>query len=104
MYMVKNEKGFTLIEMLIVLTIITVLILLIVPNLTDKSEAVHDQGCNALKETVQAQVSAYQLEKGKLPSSLSELKSAGFISEDQQKCKNDKKLTINTDGIVVIEP
>ncbi len=93
--MTKNEKGFTLIEMLIVLTIITVLIILIVPNLTDRSEAVHEEGCEALKETVQAQVSAYQLENGKLPSSLSTLERSGFITEDQQKCKNGKSLTLS---------
>ncbi|MEI3611715.1 competence type IV pilus major pilin ComGC [Pseudogracilibacillus sp. SO30301A] len=99
--MTKNEKGFTLIEMLIVLTIITVLIILIVPNLTDRSEAVHEEGCEALRETVQAQVSAYQLENGKLPSSLSTLERSGFISKDQQTCKNGKNLTL-TGGKVKI--
>lgn len=102
MFVTKNEKGFTLIEMLIVLTIITVLIILIVPNLTDRSEAVHEEGCEALRETVQAQVSAYQLENGRLPSSLSALETSGFISKDQQKCKNGKNLTLK-DGKVEID-
>jgi len=90
-----NEKGFTLIEMLIVLLIITVLILLIIPNMTDQSDTVHDKGCQALKETVQAQISAYQIEKGKLPKSLDDLVRAGYITSDQKKCQNGKRLTLN---------
>src|SRR5690625_3146922 len=100
--MYKNEKGFTLIEMLIVLTIITVLILLIVPNLTDKNKSVHDTGCEALKNTVQAQVGAYQLDKKKLPSDLEELETAKYITEDQTKCKNGNTLTLDEKGLVSI--
>ena len=50
--MLKNEKGFTLIEMLVVLLIITVLILLIVPNLGSKTGDMHDDGCDALIVTI----------------------------------------------------
>lgn len=100
--MFKKEKGFTLIEMLIVLTIITVLILLIVPNLTDKSTSVHDKGCDALVQTVQAQVSAYQLDTGNLPSTLNQLQTEKYISEEQKTCKNGKALLLNQ-GIVTVE-
>ncbi|HLS66561.1 MAG TPA: competence type IV pilus major pilin ComGC [Pseudogracilibacillus sp.] len=96
-----KEKGFTLVEMLIVLLIITVLILLIIPNVTDNSEAVHDKGCKALKETVQAQVSAYQLEKGKLPTTLDDLVTAGFISSDQKKCQNGKRLILQGKNVSI---
>lgn len=102
--MLKEERAFTLIEMLIVLMIITVLILLIIPNLTDKTASVHDKGCHALKQTVQAQVNAYQLDEGKLPSSLKNLADANYISEDQMTCKNGtKKLTLDSKGIVSVE-
>src|SRR5699024_11413059 len=92
----KNEKGFTLIEMLIVLTIITVLIILIVPTLENKSGEVHETGCDALKKTVQSQVAAYQLEKSKAPSSLSELESAGFITNEKTTCTNGVELKLVT--------
>lgn len=98
--MLQNEDGFTLIEMLIVLMIITVLILLIIPNLTDKTKSVHEEGCKALEKTVQAQVEAYTLDKGKKPASISELKDAGYIEEEQKKCSNaDKEFNIK-DGVV----
>lgn len=99
--MLNNEKAFTLIEMLIVLTIIAVLIILIVPNIANKSKQVHETGCDALQKTVQAQVSAYQLETGKTPTTLEELKSKKFITEDQLTCQNGKSLQLN-EGIVSI--
>ena|SRR5690625_1115831 len=98
--MLQEENGFTLIEMLIVLTIITVLIILMVPNLTKKSENIHTTGCEALVQTVQAQVSAFQLEKGRSPNNLKELKT-GYISEDQLTCKNGSKLTYDTETSTV---
>jgi|SRR5690625_1758179 len=98
----KNEKGFTLIEMLIVLTIITVLILLVVPNLTNKNRSVHATGCEALKNTVQAQVSAYQLDNEELPDNLDTLKKADYITDEQKKCKNGDILELK-EGIVSIK-
>lgn len=84
----KREDGFTLIEMLIVLMIITVLILLLLPNITKQSSDIHEKGCDALAATVQTQVSAYQLEKGSFPESLDKLEDEGFITEKQKTCKN----------------
>ncbi|MEI3606810.1 competence type IV pilus major pilin ComGC [Pseudogracilibacillus sp. SE30717A] len=100
--MYKKEDAFTLIEMLIVLTIITVLILLVVPNLTDKSTTIHDRGCEALVQTVQAQVGAYQLDKGKKPNSLDELRKEDYIKEDQKQCKNGNTLSLNSNGTVIV--
>src|SRR5699024_3737821 len=88
----NKEAGLSLIEMLMVLLIITVLIILLIPNLSTRSEAVHSRGCEALVNTVQAQVQAYQLDKGKLPSSLSELVTNNYIEEEQKTCPNEKEL------------
>lgn len=46
---IKNEKGFTLIEILIVLAIISILVLLILPNAMGILDAANDQGCEALE-------------------------------------------------------
>ncbi|WP_099158494.1 competence type IV pilus major pilin ComGC [Virgibacillus ndiopensis] len=97
--MFKNQKGFTLIEMLIVLLIISVLIILIVPNLSDKSKKVYTKGCEALVSVVQGQVDSYKIDKGNNPTNLDVLKSAGYISEKQMTCPNDDPLII-TDGTV----
>lgn len=93
--MINREDGFTLIEMLIVLLVITILLILIIPNITNKTEAIHDHGCDALVQLVQAQVVAYELDHGSLPSSIDVLVSEKYISEDQKQCKNGKKLVLS---------
>lgn len=98
--MFSNEKAFTLIEMLIVLLIIAVLILLIVPTIGNRSKNVNHQGCEALILTVQTQADAYRLEKGAYPKSIEQLKNEKFITDKQLKCKNDKSLTIDENGVV----
>ena len=43
-------KGFTLVEMLVVLLIISVLLLLFVPNLTKQKDAVNDKGESSCRQ------------------------------------------------------
>lgn len=101
--MFKDEKAFTLIEMLIVLLIISMLILLIVPNLMDKSKNVHAKGCRALVDLVQSQVIAFQLDEGRLPNDLTELVDTNYIKEDQLTCENNFTITMDDDGNVSYE-
>ncbi|HLR08245.1 MAG TPA: competence type IV pilus major pilin ComGC [Bacillota bacterium] len=98
-HMFKNQKAFTLIEMLIVLMIISVLIILIIPNLKDKGEDVYDKGCGALVSVVQAQADAYYIENSQHPT-LNDLLKDNYITEDQQTCPNGKTLTIDDQGNV----
>jgi len=88
----KKEHGFTLIEMLIVLLIISVLIILIIPNLTGKGKAVQSKGCDALKSMVQSQIVSFELAEGRLPSSLDELETKGYIEKGQKSCPNKAAL------------
>lgn len=99
----KNEDGFTLIEMLIVMIIITVLILLIVPNIAKQSENVQESGCDALVKTVETQVQAYQLENKQYPDSMTDLINAEYITADQTSCQNGDEIVINADGVVSID-
>src|SRR5690625_5470790 len=99
--MLKNENDFTLNEILIVLTIINVLIILIIPNLANKSGQVHKPGCDALQNTVQTQVGAYQLEKSSMPASLDIMVSDGFITDKQLTCQNGKALVLRNGNVSV---
>lgn len=99
--MMKSEKAFTLVEMLIVLLIIAILIILIVPNLSGRTKEVNDKGCEALKQVVQSQVQLYYVENGQYPSDLNELVTDGYITETQTSCSNQKSLNYN-DGVVSI--
>jgi len=98
--MIKQKNGFTLIEMLIVLAIISVLIILIVPNLTGKTSEVNKKGCDALVQVVQTQVNAYHLDHGHYPSDLSTLVD-DYITGDQLTCPNGEELDYE-DGKVSI--
>jgi competence protein ComGC len=86
--MYKNQKAFTLIEMLVVLMIVSVLMILIIPNLGSKSKDVQSKGCEALVSVVQTQIDAFYLESYTYPASLEELVQAGYIRESQMQCSN----------------
>ncbi|HLR01126.1 MAG TPA: competence type IV pilus major pilin ComGC [Virgibacillus sp.] len=100
--MFKKESGFTLIEMLIVLTIISLLIILIIPNVSSKNDSINEKGCEALVEVVQTQAGAYYLDNGEYPS-MSDLESSNYITEGQTKCKNGQSINIDGNGNVTAE-
>jgi len=50
----KNEKGFTLVEMLVVLAIISILVLLVLPNAINILGTANEQGCEALNSSQNA--------------------------------------------------
>ena len=77
-------KAFTLVEMLIVLLIISVLLLLFVPNLTKQKNAVNDKGKAAVVKVVESQAELYSLDKNE-EASLSKLEADGRITAEQVK-------------------
>lgn len=83
--------------MMIVLLIISVLILITIPNVTKHSATIDDKGCDAYVAMVQGQVQAYKLEYKKYPT-IEELGDTGYIEEDAE-CPNGDALTI-VDGVV----
>ena len=76
-------KAFTLVEMLVVLLIISVLMLLFVPNLTKQKEAVSDTGNAAVVKVVESQAELYELKNTGDQATLSKLVAAGNISQKQ---------------------
>ncbi|MDQ0158616.1 competence type IV pilus major pilin ComGC [Alkalibacillus salilacus] len=99
--MLKNQKGFTLIEMLIVMLIISVLLLLTIPNVVKHNQLVDDKGCDAFVDLVQSQVQLYKLDKGEYPATVADLESDGYV--DQTECSNNQTITISSDGLVSLE-
>lgn len=85
--------------MLIVLMIISVLIILIVPNLTGRTKEIHEKSCEALVEVVQAQADAYYLEKGKVATTWDDLVPE-YIKENQKECKNGGALTLKEGKVI----
>ncbi|TDM04737.1 competence type IV pilus major pilin ComGC [Macrococcus carouselicus] len=89
----RTDDGFTLIEMLLVLLVISVLIIVIIPNIAKQSDNVQNTGCTAQVKMVQGQLEAYKLQTGKLPTTIDALV-PDFLKENQTSCKNGKKISI----------
>ncbi|HEQ2839936.1 TPA: prepilin-type N-terminal cleavage/methylation domain-containing protein [Streptococcus pyogenes] len=84
----KNLKGFTLLEMLLVILVISVLMLLFVPNLSKQKDRVTETGNAAVVKLVENQAELYELSQGSKPS-LSQLKADSSITEKQEKAYQD---------------
>lgn len=93
----KENKGFTLIEMLIVLMIISVLLLIAVPQMNKSRNIVNEKSCQATIELIQSQVEAYQVSNDGLPADLTVLKTDGYI--DTVQCPGGTPLILNN-GVV----
>ncbi|WP_100373469.1 competence type IV pilus major pilin ComGC [Bacillus sp. FJAT-45037] len=93
----KHEKGFTLVEMLVVLMIISILLLIAIPNMTKNNEVAGSKGCEATVKLIQTQVHAYEIENGKKLESLQPLLDENYI--ETSTCPNGEVLKL-TNGKV----
>ncbi|QHE52947.1 competence type IV pilus major pilin ComGC [Pontibacillus sp. HMF3514] len=94
----KNEKGFTLVEMLIVLMIISTLLLITIPNIASNNNLVQEKGCDALIKLAETQAQAYRIENESLPTDLQTLVDDNFL--EQSTCPGGDQLEILQDGTV----
>lgn len=97
----KNEKGFTLIEMMIVMLIISVILIITIPNIAKHNTNINNKGCEAFVKMVQAQVQAFEMENKRVPTGIDELVKEGYLREEAKGCPNGKTVTIDADGNVV---
>ncbi|EOT26448.1 competence type IV pilus major pilin ComGC [Enterococcus saccharolyticus] len=61
----KIYEGFTLIEMMIVLLIVSILVMLFIPNLMHGRETVKKQGDSAVVKSVETQIDLFELENNR---------------------------------------
>ncbi|WP_408020121.1 competence type IV pilus major pilin ComGC [Sporosarcina cascadiensis] len=84
--------------MMIVLLIITILVLIAIPNVTKHSKSIDEKGCAAYIKMVEGQVQAYKMDKKSIPS-LSSLETEGYLPETPT-CPDGTAITIDADGKV----
>lgn len=94
----KKQRGFTLIEMMLVLVIISILLLIVVPNLTKNQELASEKGCEATIEMVKTQLIAYQIEHNSLPGSIADLEGE-YV--DTVTCPDGTKLALDGQEVIV---
>ncbi|MGA8941893.1 MAG: prepilin-type N-terminal cleavage/methylation domain-containing protein [Thermoactinomyces sp.] len=74
-----GEKGFTLVEMLIVLFIIGLILAIAIPNLKAAGSKAQEKADLANRQIIAAQADHYFLEYGEYPGSVKELVSRGYL-------------------------
>ncbi|HEM5131188.1 TPA: competence protein ComG [Streptococcus suis] len=72
----------TLIEMLVVLGIISLLLLLFVPNLSQQKDAIQEKGNAAVVKVVESQMELYELEHDE-KATVADLQAKGYITDKQ---------------------
>jgi competence protein ComGC len=97
--MLKNEKGFTLVEMMIVMLVISVLLIITIPNVAKHNTNINNKGCEAFVKMVQAQVQSYIMENNKVPT-MANLISDGYLTEDTGCPNGTKDVIIDLEGNV----
>lgn len=90
----KNEKGFTILEMMIVLSIIALIFLLTLPNIQQKEDIICKKGCEALVEVVNAQILLYEIDHLVPPTNISQLIKGGYLKESQKRCPDGASIQI----------
>ncbi|MDY6065094.1 MAG: prepilin-type N-terminal cleavage/methylation domain-containing protein [Finegoldia sp.] len=89
----KKSKGFTLLELLVVLAIMAILVAIAVPRYQaqrDKAAITAHQSNVRILETAGEN---YYQDNGSYPESIQELQTKGYIKEVPQIPKNKKKVT-----------
>ncbi len=95
-YLMKKQPAFTLLEMSIVLFIISLLILIILPNLARQRQNASRIHRDAMVSVVQTQVDAYENETGATNVSLDQLRQHDYLTAAQvQKAKKEHIAVVN---------
>lgn len=100
----RKQKGFTLIEMVVVIAIIVLLVLIIAPNLMKQKGNAEDKTADAFKSTLQTQVELYKDEKNLDDSksvTFAEMEKEDYLTKDQ--LKKSEKYTFAKDGTVIVK-
>lgn len=95
----KNQKGFTLIEMMIVLLVISMLLIITVPYISKHTSNINSKGCEGYMKLVEAQVQAYKIEHNKIPT-FTELADDKYLKSSDAKCPDNSTIVITAEGDV----
>lgn len=99
----RSENGFTLVEMLVVLLVISILLIITIPNIAEQNKVIKEKGCDGYVDMVQGQVVAYEMEFKQTPT-VEDLKSKNYIDDTDLVCPNGKSITIDSEGKVSTTP
>lgn len=93
--MKKKRRGFTLLEMSIVLFIISLLILIIIPNLAKQRQNATRVHQRAMVNVIQTQSDLFENETGHSPASIQQLYQNHYLTISQVKSAKKNHIVID---------
>lgn len=97
----RNRKGFTLVEMLIVLIIVALLMAIIIPNVAGQKTRIEQQARENIAEIITTQVNTYSLVEDDTTPTLNELLTTGYITQKQLN-EAKKLLSLDVDTTIAL--
>ncbi|KGO31609.1 competence type IV pilus major pilin ComGC [Oenococcus alcoholitolerans] len=91
----KRKPGFTLIEMAIVLFIISLLMMLVLPNLNSQRQKAASTQSDAMVSTIQTQVNLYENDTDDSDVTYADLVSNKYLTDKQAKKAQDIGIKIS---------
>lgn len=88
------KKGFTMIEMVLVMCVVVIIFLLTLPNIQNTMGIVNKKGCDAQLKIIDGAILQYELEYDSIPGSISDLVEANIITQRQGKCSDGSDISI----------
>jgi general secretion pathway protein G len=98
----KNEAGFTLFELLVVMTIIAVLAMLAVPSFKSAVKSAREAVLKEDLQVMRSAIDAYTMDKQKAPQSLDDLVQEGYLKSipvDPMTRERDSWVTDTSDSL-----
>lgn len=79
--MIRNEKGFTLIELMVVVLIIGILVAIAIPVFGSAANNARNKACEGNVRTIAGGVAQYQAEYNTIPADVDALVTASFLKD-----------------------
>lgn len=97
----RRKRGFTLIEMLIVLVVVALLMAIIIPNVAGQRARIDKQATQNIAEILETQANTYLLVENDDDVSLGELLSGGYITS-KQATEAENFLSITEETVITL--
>lgn len=99
----NNERGFTLIELMVVVVILGILASIVIPRFADKIPEAQAVKTQADIKIIQNAVDLYYLDEGEYPTDTSALVDEGYLHSNPFQVDGTSRYEIDDDGNVTID-